>query len=232
MVPEGKERVEARQLHRHAGLVLVQLRLKTELSSEDYVRQKAWLKASFKTCPLHPEGGCGLRKVGYYDRVEPAGLRVPYWHCPLGHRVFSLLPDFAAAHVSSSLAEIEQVVERFEQCRREQHMNTESAAASVGPPGERASAVRWVNRRRRWVQAALAIAVGLLPALAGCEPSLAGVRSVLGGPIVLVRLREASAAHLAQMPAPLGFGPLPRARNVSLRRPPHCPGPAPPPSIQ
>lgn len=211
--------------------MLVQLRLRTELSSEDYVRQKAWLKSSFKKCPLHPEGGCGLRKVGYYNRVEPAGLRVAYWHCPLGHRVFSLLPDFAAAHVSSSLAVIEQVVERFDQCRRDEYMDSESAAACVGPATERASAVRWVNRRRRWVQATLAIAVGLLPVLAGCEPSLEGVRAVLGGSIVLVRLREAAAAHLAQMPAPLGFKHLPRARDVRLARPPYGLGPAPPPAI-
>ena len=102
-----------------AGLVLVQLRHETELSSEDYVRQKAWLKASLKTCPLHPKGGCGFRKAGFYDRVEPTGLRVAFWHCPRGQRVFSLLPDFAAAHVSSTLVAIEQVVERFEHCRRE-----------------------------------------------------------------------------------------------------------------
>jgi hypothetical protein len=209
--------------------MLVQLRHETELSSEDYVRQKAWQKSSLRTCPLHPRGGCGFRKVGYYDRVEPAGLRVAYWHCPLGHRVFSLLPDFAASRVSSSLVAIEQVVERFEQCRLDGDMNNEGAAAYVGPAVERASAVRWVNRRRRWVQAALAIAVGLLPALAGCEPSLAGVRAVLGGPVVLVRLRDVAAAHLVQMPAPLGFGPLPRAREVHLARAPHGLGPAPPP---
>jgi len=214
-----------------AGLMLVQLRLQTELSSVDYVRQKAWLKASFKPCPLHPEGGCGLRKAGYYDRVEPPGLRVPYWHCPLGHCVFSLLPDFAAARVSSTLAEIEQVVERFEEVRRDGNTNNEGAAACVGPPIERASAVRWVNRRRRWVQATLAIAVGLLPALAGCEPSLASVRAILGGPVVLVRLREAAAAHLAHMPAPLGFKPLPQARDIHLARAPYGLGPAPPPSF-
>ena len=160
------------------------------------------------------------------------GCGWPYWHCPRGHRVFSLLPDFAASHVSSSLVAIEQVVERFEQCRREGDTNNEGAAACVRPAVERASAVRWVNRRRRWVQAALAIAIGLLPALAGCEPSLAGVRAVLGGPVVLVRLREVAAAHLAQMPAPLGFGPLPRARDVRLARAPYSLGPAPPPSFQ
>jgi hypothetical protein len=143
-----------------------------------------------------------------------------------------MLPDFAAARVSSSLLAIERVVEGFERCRLEGDTNNEGAAAGVGPAIERASAVRWVNRRRRWVQAALAIAVGLLPALAGCEPSLASVRAVLGGPVVLVRLREVAVAHLAQMPAPLGFGPLPRARDVHLARPPYGLGPAPPPSSQ
>jgi hypothetical protein len=208
--------------------VLVQLRHETELSSEDYIRQKAWQRASIKTCPLHPEGGCGFRKVGYYNRVEPAGLRVAFWHCPLGHQVFSLLPDFAASRVSSSLLAIEQVIGRFEQHRRGEGANNERAAACALPELDWAAALRAVNRRRRWVQAALAIAVGLLPQLAGCEPSLAGVRAVLGGPVVLVRLREATAEHLAQMPAPLGFGPLPRARDVRLARPPYGLGPAPP----
>jgi len=214
----------------HAGLVLVQLRHQTELPSEDYIRQKAWLNASLKKCPLHPKGGCGFRKVGYYDRVEPAGLRVAFWHCPLGHQVFSLLPDFAASHVSSSVVAIEQVVEHFEQHRRGEGANNERAAAAALPELEWAAALRKVNRRRRWVQAALAIAVGLLPQLAGCEPSLAGVRAVLGGPVVLVCLRAAAGEHLAKIPAPLGFGRLPRAREVRLWRPPYRLGPAPPPS--
>jgi hypothetical protein len=179
---------------------------------------------------LHPKGGCGFRKVGYYNRVEPAGLRVAFWHCPLGHQVFSLLPDFAASRVPSTLVAIEQVVERFERHREGEGANNERAAAYALPDLEWAAAVRAVNRRRRWVQAALAIAVGLLPALAGCEPSLASVRAALGGPVVLVRLRDVAAAHLGQLPAPLGFGPLPRARDVRLARPPYGLGPAPPPS--
>jgi hypothetical protein len=211
----------------------VQLRLKTELASEEYIRRKGWLYASLESCPLHPKGDCGFRKLGFYNRVEPAGLRVARWHCPKSQRTFSLLPDFAAARVSSSLAEIERLVDRFEECRLEQVANNEAAAANVHPDVEYASAVRWVNQRRRWVRAALAIVIGLLPeVLAGCEPSLASVRLALGAPLALVRLREIAAAHLDRIPAPLGFGPLPRARNVSLRRPPHCPGPAPPCSLR
>jgi hypothetical protein len=178
---------------------------------------------------VHPEGGCGFRKLGYYSRKTPADLRVPRWYCPPSQRTFSLLPDFAAVRVSATLAEIEQVVERFELVRREEFLNNEAAAACVGPTAERSAAIRWVNRRRRWVQGTLAIAIGLLPVLAGCEPSLVSVRAVLGGPVVLVRLRGLLAAHLAQVPAPLGFKPLPKAREIELRRPPHCPGPDPPP---
>lgn len=213
--------------------VPVQLRLETKLPSEDYISQKAWLIANLEACPLHQQGGCSLRKVGYYKRVEPAGLRVPYWHCPEGHRVFSMLPDFAAARVSSSLAEIEQVVERFEGCRRDEDTNNESAAAHVRPDIERASAVRWVERRRRWVRAALAIAIGLMPEVfAGCDSSLASVRAVLDGGWVLVRLREIVAAHLTQMPAPVGFAHLPRARQKRRKSPPYKSGHDPPPSTQ
>lgn len=207
----------------------MQLRLATKLPCEEYIRQKAWLGASLATCPLHPRGGCGLRKAGYYDRAEPAGLRVAYWHCPTGHRVFSLLPDFAATRVASTLVEVEDVVTRFEQARGTTSSSNEHAAAQVHPHVEWAGAVRWVNRRRRWVRAALAVAIGLLPALlAGCEPTLASVRAVLGTPCVLVRLRELVAEQLAHLPAPLGFGVLPRARDVALSAPPENTGPDPP----
>lgn len=233
MVPEGKGSRPACLAGVRAP-VLVQLRLPTELSSEDYITRKAWLHASLVQCPLHPQGGCGFRKVGYYDRAEPAGLRVAYWHCPLAHRTFSLLPDFAASRVSSSLSDVEQVVVRFERCVGEYGTNNEGAAASERPEVEREAAVRFVNRRRRWVQAALAIAIGLLPqVLAGCEPTLASVGAALGAPeCVLVQLREIAAAHLSQMPAPLGFAPLPRARDVRLKRAPHNAGPDPPLSIE
>jgi hypothetical protein len=212
-------------------VLVVQLRYETKLASEDYIRQEAWESASLESCPLHPKGRCGLRKLGYYDRAEPAGLRVARWYCPQGHRTFSLLPDFAAARVSSTLAEIEQVVERFEQRRRAEDTNNEGAAAIVRPDIDRASAVRYVNCRRRWAQAAFAIVIGLLPEIfAGCEPSLASLRSALGVgvPFVLVHLREIAAAHLHQLPAPLGFGPLPKAREINLRAHPHNSGPAPP----
>jgi hypothetical protein len=214
--------------------VLVQLRLPTELSSEDYVKQKEWLRASLGQCPLHPQGDCGFRKVGYYDRAEPAGLRVAYWHCPRAHCTFSLLPDFAASRVSSSLIDLERVVVRFERRRREDDTNNEGAAASERPEVEREAAVRFVNRRRRWVRATLAIAIGLLPQVfAGCEPTLASVGAALGTrACVLVRLREVAAAYLSQLPAPVGFGRLPRTRDVRLARAPHNPGPDPPLSIE
>jgi hypothetical protein len=210
--------------------VLVQLRLETELSSEDYIRQEAWRNARIPACPVHPKGGCGLRKVGYYTRVEPPGLRVPYWHCPKAHQCFSLLPDFAASHVSSTLCEIEQVVERFD-AHCDGGLTAEAAAVAVGPRVSRESAVRWVARRRRWVRAALAIAIGLLPAvLAGCEPTLASVREALGKstPVVLVRVRELATGKVSQMPAPVGFAHPRRVRKMHVGRGPERTGPDPP----
>lgn len=212
--------------------MLVQLRLQTELSSEDYINQKEWLNARLDACPLHPGESCGFRKVGYYDRVKPVGLRVGYWHCPRGHRAFSLLPDFAAARVSSGLVEIEESVRQFEDlCGPD--TTFERAAAAVRPDVERASAVRWVRRRRRWVRAALAIAIGLLPlVLAGCEPSLCSVRAALNADYALVRLRQCIGSHLAQMPSPVGFGPLSKSRPIRRRSTPHKAGPDLSPSTQ
>jgi hypothetical protein len=144
-----------------------------------------------------------------------------------------MLPDFAAARVSSNLEAIEQVVDGFEQCRREHGTNNEGAAASVRTDVEYTSAVRWVGRRRRWVRVALAIVIGLVPEVfAGCEPTLASVRSRLGGECVLVRLREIAAAHIARMPAPLGFAPLPKAQRRRRRGIPHTSGCDPPTSTQ
>jgi hypothetical protein len=62
-------------------------------------------------CPLHPEGGCGLAAHGSYARVRPAGIRVARLRCPKARITISLLPDFLAARLSGTLAEVEQTVE-------------------------------------------------------------------------------------------------------------------------
>ncbi len=59
-----------------ADLEVVQLRHESQLTSEEYVKQRAWESASLERCPLHPAGGCGIAKHTPYSRVEPPGMKV------------------------------------------------------------------------------------------------------------------------------------------------------------
>jgi hypothetical protein len=207
----------------------VQLRLESKLTSEEYVTRGAWRDANLASCPRHPRGGCGFRSCGTYGRKQPAGLRVRRWYCPTSHETFSLLPDFAASRVSSTLAEIEGVVAVVQHARAQGVEPAERVARELRPDIERDGALRWVRRRRRWVEAALAVLIGLAPeVLAGCEPTLSSVRTALGCECALVRMREMAAAQLAHLPAPVGLAPrVKRAHRRAARRA-HEMGPAPP----
>jgi hypothetical protein len=205
----------------------VQLRLPSKLTSEEYITREGWHDASLQSCPEHPKGGCGFRSCGSYERKEPRGLRIRRWYCPEAHLTFSLVPDFAAARVASTLLEVAQAVARFE-AERERGQSVEQAAAAVRPDIEPAGALRWVRRRRAWVSAAFAALVGIAPELlAGCEPTVASMRLALGGDC-LVRAREIVVAQLAHVPAPLGFAPLVRRGVLRVRRRAHAMGPDPP----
>jgi len=93
----------------------VQLRFKSNLSGEEYVKQKAWRNASLTGGPLHSQGGCGFARQGRYERCSPPGTRIARWYCPTGHCTFSLLPDCLSAHLLGTLAEVEAVVTTVEQ---------------------------------------------------------------------------------------------------------------------
>ena len=92
----------------------MQLRLKGEHSHDEYVTREGWRKASLRSCPLHPGGGCGFRACGSYTRKAPEGVVIRRWYCPTGHCTFSLIPDFVAARVPSSLIDIEDAVASVE----------------------------------------------------------------------------------------------------------------------
>ncbi len=182
----------------------MQLRLATNLTSEQYVSEKAWRGASLARCPLHPEGGCGFKRNGSYERTEPPGARVPRWYCPDGQTSFSLLPDCLAAKLAGSLAELEQVVTELEQAP-----SVEAAADQLRPDIELPGRLRWVRLRARLVHAALVALLGLLPELlSGCEPTLGSVGAGLGAESgsVLPALRALAEAQLQTLPPPLGFG--------------------------
>jgi len=209
------------------GQVLVQLRLATGLTSEEYVSTEYWRNASLSRCPFHPEGKCGFRRHGTYPRKVPPGTRIPRWYCPKAHATVSLLPDCFASKVSGSLKTVEQVVAEVE--RGDALL---SVAVRHRPQTQPDSAMRWVRRRVRAVHACLCAVLGILPGLlAGCEPTLLSVRAALGAEWVLPVLREKSALHLAVLPPPLGFGQRPRPRRAwpnavqqPLGRSPPAPG--------
>jgi hypothetical protein len=122
-----------------------------------------------------------------------------------------LVPDFAASRVSGTLDAFEQVAAVAAQQR-----SRWSVASEVRPTqGVLQSAVRWVSFRARRVRQVLAIAVGLLQPLWGCEPTLTAVGERLGVEHGVLRmLRELCQEHLHALPptAP-GCPPRPSTRT-------------------
>jgi len=206
----------------------VQLRFKTNLTSEQYVSEKAWRDATLERCPLHPYGGCSLARHGTYERKKPVGTRVARWYCPQGHTTFSLLPDCLAARLSGSLHDVEVIVERVEQAD-----TVEAAADRLRLDIELPGALRWTRRRVKPVHASLTILKGLNPErFTDCEPTLASFRRQLGVDAVLSALREIAAVHLLFVPPPLGLRPPPLAGGEPQRPLQHRTGADPPPSPQ
>jgi hypothetical protein len=180
---------------------------KTPVADDRYVAERAWEGAILCECPLHPEGGCGLQKLGTYGRVEPPGTRIPRWWCPLSRRSISLLPAFLAARLSGTLHAVEVAVATMDA--------TGSVAAAVDivhpPDAEGAvglvAAMRSLRRRMRAVRAALLAILTLMPdEFAGLLPTLSSFRQALGCEHVLVTLRLVVERHVSVLPVPLGFG--------------------------
>lgn len=201
----------------------MQLRFKTELTSEEYVNRQAWRDASLRHCPLHPRGGCSLARHGTYERVNPPGTRVSRWYCPQGHRTFSLLPDCLAARFPGSLCAIEQVVAGVEQAK-----SLGAAADRLRPDIELPGAIRWTRRRVRGVHAALRALRGLYPERFAGPPTVGLFQKKLKRACVLPALRETAGAQLPYLPPPLGFGPQPLQSGGPQKRYQHQTGPDPP----
>ena len=184
----------------------MQLEWRCPLSDERYVSEFAWERAILDRCPFHPEGGCGLEKLGSYPRVEPAGVRVARWWCPKQRASISLLPSFLAARLSGTLAAVEGVVAAVEAAA-----GIEAAVDIVRPPDTEDAvgvvcALRWIRRRVVAVRAALLAIATLMPErFSGVAPTLAAFRAALGREHVLVLLREIAWRHLAALPVPLGL---------------------------
>jgi hypothetical protein len=188
---------------------LVQLRHETPLTSEAYLAEHAWAKASLAACPRHPRGGCGFARHGTYARKTPTGIRVTRYYCPTAHETFSLLPDCLASRFPSDLDDLERVVAHVAAAR-----SVEAAADTLRPDIELPSAVRWIRRRLTLVRATLVVMAGLLPGLVVREASLVTLGQAWRTDRVLVTLRGRVASHLAILPPPLGFGPRPIRRPI------------------
>ncbi len=190
----------------------MQLRDPSPLTSEAYVAQRAWRKASLTRCPRHPAGGCGFARHGTYPRQTPAGMRIARYYCPTAHETFSLLPDCLASRFPGDLDDLERVVAHVEAAR-----SIEAAADQLRPDIVLPSAVRWVRRRLTLVRATLLAVVTLLPDACGGDAHLGAVRTALATDHALVALRTRAASLLAALPRPLGFARPVRSRLA--RRP-------------
>ena len=136
----------------------------------------------------------------------------------------SLLPDFAASRLSSSLDEVEQVAAAVESAP-----SLESAASKLRPDIELPGAVRWTRRRMKAVRITLVTVLGLLPVVfAGVELSVISFRAALGVERVLPALRETAGEFLSSLPPPVGFGPRSSPRNRGPRDNQHKAGADPP----
>jgi len=206
----------------------VQLRYQTGLTGEEYVSRQAWREARLERCPLHPRGGCGLVRHGTYARATPPGARVARWYCPSAPCTFSLLPDCLAARLPGTLEAVEAVVATVEGAR-----SVEAAADELRPQADLPSAIRWTRRRVQRVHAALTTLRALMPQdFAACPATVAGFRTRLGIEPVLPALRARAAAHLADLPAPLGFRSRLMRAGEPRRRHQHEMGPDPPPAAR
>lgn len=195
------------------SLKRVQIRVQIESTLEDYVAQEGWERARLLRCPLHPHGGCGFSSHGTYWRKYPIPHQISRYYCRIGQTTFGLIPDFAASQVPGTLDEIESAVAVYE------GLGSVYKAAEVvrppeshdGDPTSLAATSQWLYRRVRWVQATLITVAGLFPELfAGLEMTVTAFRAHLQSERVLVDLRGICSAHLAHLPAPVGFGPRQR----------------------
>lgn len=182
----------------------MQILFETQMTSEAYVSERGWERATLDSCPVHPESDCGLRAHGSYARKHPAGLRIARWYCAAGQVTFSLLPEFLAASFSGTLPELEAAAAAVS----ERGTSTSEAARQLRPElDDERSAARWLRRRLSAIGRGLTAVVTSLPELWGTAPTLQAVGAKLGAAsgAILVALRRTASSLLNALPAPLGF---------------------------
>ena len=183
----------------------MQLRYRADCSCKDYISLELWREARLGACPGHPEGGCGLHRNGHYFRKTPFGpAPIARFRCPQSGATFSLLPDFFAARMPGTLAEIESAADCFE--RGGSSLEAARAARGIGRTVEDGGMRRWARLRLAAALACIAAAITIFPdELGGCACAVFEVRARLGCECALTGLRRRFEAHLQTLPAPLGF---------------------------
>lgn len=179
----------------------MQIRWRIGCTSAEYVTGELWNQATLTQCPIHPDGGCGFRRHSSYPRVRPKGAWVARYYCRVAHQTFSMLPDCLASHLSSTLADVEQVA------RMALEVGVPKAAEQLRPDVGMQGGERWVRRRLYPVLAMLVTLQGIYPeALGSCRPHEVGSYSlVLGTVNVLPALRRFAEPQLRSLPKPVGF---------------------------
>jgi hypothetical protein len=174
-------------------------------AADAYVAQRQWERTVLCRCPFHPEGGCGVERLGSYPRVRPAGVRVARFWCPREGASVSILPAFLAARLMGTLDEVEAAADAVSATG-----SVARATDVVHPPDAPVplsydAAIASVRRRVRAVRAVLLAAITLLPArFAGLAPTLVAFRERLGVSRVLVTLRTLAEPIMSALPVPLG----------------------------
>ena|GEM_PF-583572 len=182
----------------------MQIPLHTPSSPEAYIADQEWRQAHLPVCPLHPSGGCSLCRHGSYSRITPPGMRIARWYCPESHRTFSLLPDFLTARFPGLLSSVEAAVAETMSA----HSMTAAADVLRGFEVTLPSALRWLRRRVRAVQAGLDVmsqltSLASTPSLSSIEPSPCSAPGRTRG---LETLRQTLSLQLLhRLPPPLGL---------------------------
>ena len=178
----------------------MQIRYHVNVSASEYNKQKLCEKAELKQCPIHPEGGCGMRKHSSYTRKYPIELKIPCWYCRKGHTLISLLPDFLCSRLSGTLKYVEEVV-----LEAQKYPSLERAAENIRPDIELPGALRWLCRRIKYVKSVLTRSAGILPQFG--FKNLKQLQKIFKIDFVLPHLREILEIHLYKLPHIIGLIP-------------------------
>lgn len=178
----------------------MQIRYSVNVSASEYNKQKLCEKATLHRCPIHPEGGCGIRSHGTYIRKWPIELKISCWYCRMGHTLISLLPDFLPSRLSGTLKKVEEVVLEVQK-----YPSLEKASEKIRPDIELPGALRWICRRINYVKDILTRGAGILPQF-GFE-NLKQLQKIFKIDLVLPHLREILETHLHKLPHIIGLIP-------------------------